>query len=86
MLDVHLAQLQNIVKLAKSHQKKVLVHADLIQGLKNDKHSAEFLCQSIKPDGIISTRAEVLKVAKKNQVLTIQRLFFIRYNCFRDKL
>ncbi|PGT78746.1 MULTISPECIES: glycerol-3-phosphate responsive antiterminator [Bacillaceae] len=77
MLEVHIAQLDNIMKLAKTYHKKILLHADLIQGLKNDEYSAEFLCQKIKPDGVISTRASVLKTAKKNGILSIQRLFLL---------
>jgi glycerol uptake operon antiterminator len=77
MLEVHIAQLENIMRYARSHSKKVLLHADLIQGLKNDEYSSEFLCQKIKPDGLISTRGSVLKTAKKNGILSIQRLFLL---------
>ena len=77
MLEVHIAQLESIMRYAKSHCKKVILHADLIQGLKNDEYSSEFLCQKIKPDGLISTRGTVLKTAKKNGILSIQRLFLL---------
>ena len=77
MLEVHVAQLESITKYARSHCKKILLHADLIQGLKSDEYSAEFLCQRIKPEGLISTRGGVLKTAKKNGVLAIQRTFLL---------
>lgn len=77
MLDLHLTQLASISKYARSHGKKLLLHADLIQGLKNDECSAEFLCQVVKPYGLISTRGAALKTAKKNGVLAIQRLFLL---------
>jgi glycerol uptake operon antiterminator len=77
MLEVHISQLDNISKLAKDYHKKLLLHADLIQGLKNDEYSAQFLCQCIKPEGLISTRGNTLKTAKKNGVLAIQRLFLL---------
>ncbi|MBM7606198.1 glycerol uptake operon antiterminator [Metabacillus crassostreae] len=77
MLEVHIAQVENIMKYAHKHEKKVLLHADLIQGLKNDEYSAEYLCQKIKPDGLISTRGSVLKTANKNNILSIQRLFLL---------
>lgn len=77
MLEVHVAQLENVMSLAKRHGKKILLHADLIQGLKNDEYSTEFLCQKIKPDGIISTRGIVLKTAKQKGILSIQRLFLL---------
>ncbi|MBM7837434.1 glycerol uptake operon antiterminator [Alkalihalobacillus xiaoxiensis] len=77
ILDMHLSKLASLKKLAREAGKKLIIHADLIQGLKSDRAAAEFLCQVIKPAGLISTRAEVLRVAKKNNVLAIQRVFLL---------
>jgi glycerol uptake operon antiterminator len=77
LLDVHLGQIKAMVQLAKQHGKKVILHADLIQGLKSDAFATEFLCQEIKPAGIISTKANVVLTAKKKGILAIQRLFLI---------
>ncbi len=77
LLGGHLGQLKNIVDLADRHGKKVLLHADLIDGLKNDEFAAEFLCQSIRPAGIISTRTSVIGRTKQNGLIAIQRLFLI---------
>src|SRR5690606_41129952 len=55
LLGGHIGQLKAIVDLIKGHNKQVFLHADLIDGLKNDEHAADFLCQSIRPAGIIST-------------------------------
>ncbi|EUJ33226.1 glycerol uptake responsive antiterminator [Listeria floridensis FSL S10-1187] len=77
MLETHVAQLGSLVKFAKSTGKKVLLHADLVNGLKNDDYAIDFLCQEIRPDGIISTRGNVILKAKQHKVLAIQRLFMI---------
>ncbi|MNZ51675.1 Glycerol-3-phosphate responsive antiterminator [compost metagenome] len=77
LLGGHLGQLKHIVELAGRHGKKVLLHADLIDGLKNDEYAAEFLCQTIRPAGIISTRASVIGRTKQNGLIAIQRLFLI---------
>jgi glycerol uptake operon antiterminator len=77
LLDSHIGQLKNIVDLTNSHGKKLLLHVDLVEGLKNDEHAAEFLCQSIKPAGLISTRANVIGKAKQNGLLAIQRVFLL---------
>jgi glycerol uptake operon antiterminator len=77
LLDSHIGQLKSIVDLVNSHQKKLLLHVDLVEGLKNDEHAAEFLCQSIKPAGLISTRANVIVKAKQNGLLAIQRVFLL---------
>lgn len=77
LLDCHVAQLRALIQLANRHDKKVLLHVDLIQGLRNDEHAAEFLCQQIKPAGLISTRTQVVHVAKKKKLIGIQRIFLL---------
>lgn len=77
LLDTHVGQLKSIVKFARTRGKKVLMHADLVHGLKNDEYAAEFLCQEVKPDGLISTRTNVVITAKKKGLLAIQRLFLL---------
>ncbi len=77
LLDTHIGQLQSLVSLATKHKKKVLLHADMIQGLRSDEHAAQFLCQTIKPAGLISTRTPVVKEAKKKSLIAIQRLFLL---------
>jgi len=74
-LESRLSQVESIVKYAKQHKKKVLMHADLIQGLKADEYGLEYLINNVKVDGIISTRANFVASAKKNNLIGIQRLF-----------
>ncbi|MBB6448189.1 glycerol uptake operon antiterminator [Geomicrobium halophilum] len=77
VLEVHISQLARMRKLAKEVNKRMILHADLIQGLRSDRYAAEFLCQTIKPAGIISTRSDMLRIAKKNHIMAIQRLFLL---------
>lgn len=77
LLDCHISQLQSIMELARASGKKMLLHADLIEGLKNDEYAAEFLCQMLRPAGLISTRASVIAKTKQNGLLAIQRLFLL---------
>lgn len=77
LLGGRLDGLRPLVELAERHGKKVLLHADLIDGLKNDEYAAEFLCRQIRPAGLISTRMVVLQKAKQNGLLSIQRMFLI---------
>ncbi|ERI06810.1 glycerol-3-phosphate responsive antiterminator [Aneurinibacillus aneurinilyticus] len=80
LLDSHIGQIKSIVQTARQHDKKMLVHVDLIQGLRNDEYATEFLCQEIKPAGVISTRKSAVMTARKNKVLAIQRLFLLDTN------
>lgn len=77
LLGGHIGHLKSVVDLAKSNGKHVFLHADLIDGLKNDEHAADFLCQSIRPAGIISTRANVVMRTKQRGLIAIQRMFLI---------
>lgn len=77
LLDSHVAQLESINNMVRRKDKRLLLHADLIHGLKSDEYAMEFLCQKIKPFGIISTRSNTLSIAKKRGLLTVQRLFLL---------
>ncbi len=77
LLNSHIGQLRSLNRLAKNNNKKLLLHADLVQGLKNDEYAAQFLCQDIRPAGLISTRKNVVLTAKKSRLLAIQRLFLL---------
>ena len=76
-LEVRLAQLKQLVQVAKKANKKVILHVDLIQGLKTDAYGFEYLIREVKPAGIVSTRSNVISLAKKNNLMTIQRLFLL---------
>ncbi|MYL55294.1 glycerol-3-phosphate responsive antiterminator GlpP [Pontibacillus yanchengensis] len=77
LLEVRVSQVKSLVQYAKKYNKKVFLHADLIQGLKTDDFAIEFLCNEVKPYGIISTRANVINRAKKHKIIAIQRLFLL---------
>lgn len=75
LLETRLSQVESVVKYAKSHKKKVFMHADLVQGLRVDEFGLEYLINNVKVDGIISTKANVISIAKKYNIIGIQRLF-----------
>lgn len=77
VLEVRLGQLRSILDHAKRAKKKVLLHIDLVQGLKADEYGLEFLINDLKVDGIVSTRGSVIELAKKRGVLAVQRMFLL---------
>src|SRR5699024_2215341 len=76
-LETRLAQLKSLVSYAKKENTKVFIHFDLIQGLKADSYGMEYVVREIKPDGILSTRGNIITLAKKHDVLAIQRMFLL---------
>lgn len=77
LLETRLSQLKSMVDYLRRENKKALVHFDLIQGLKADEYGMEFLIREIKPDGILSTRGNIIGLAKKHKLLAIQRMFLL---------
>lgn len=77
LLETRLGQLKGLMTYAKKANKRILLHIDLIQGLKADEYGIEFLAHDIKPDGIVSTRGSVIELVKKRKILAIQRLFLL---------
>lgn len=77
ILGIHIGQLRSAMKFAERQDKKILLHADLVSGLRHDEFAAEFLCDEIRPEGIISTSTKVIQTAKKRGIMGIQRLFLL---------
>ncbi|MCK5732054.1 MAG: glycerol-3-phosphate responsive antiterminator [Tenericutes bacterium] len=75
LMNFQLAQLDELIKTMKKHNKKVLVHSELIKGLSSDEFGAIYLIQSLKVDGIISSKTKVIDVCKKRGVIGVYRFF-----------
>ena len=69
--------LKNAVKKAKGNNKMIFIHVDLLEGFSRDATALKYICDEIKPDGIISTKNNQLKAAKALGMLTVQRVFII---------
>ena len=67
----------DIVSRLKAQGKIVLVHLDLINGLDSRDVAVDFLVKNTLADGIISTKANLVKYAKSRGLLTIQRFFVL---------
>lgn len=62
------------IKAAKKAGKKIFVHIDLADGIGKDKAGIGYLARC-GADGIISTRANLIRIAKDFGMLTVQRFF-----------
>ncbi|GAA4720152.1 glycerol-3-phosphate responsive antiterminator [Brevibacillus fulvus] len=69
--------IKHYVNLFKNCQMPVFVHLERIGGISFDREGIAFLAQYVKPTGIVTTRNTLIKLAKKEGMLTIQRLFLI---------
>jgi len=75
--DIHISLLEHMIKTLHEHNKIALVHIDMVHGISSDEHGAEFLCQRLRADGIISSKTRIIETTKKNKKIAIQRMFLI---------
>ena len=57
-----------------------------IGGISYDREGIAFLAHYVKPDGIVTTRNTLVKLAKKQGLLTIQRLFLVDSDSLKSGL
>ena len=75
VLGGSILSLSDMAACSREGGKRVFVHLDLVEGLANDAAAVEYLARRVAPDGLISTRAPLLKRASALGMITIQRLF-----------
>ncbi len=64
-------------RMLRDHDVALFAHIDLIAGIGRDRSGMEFLANEIGVDGILSTRSNLLKNAKDQGLLTVQRVFAV---------
>jgi glycerol uptake operon antiterminator len=69
--------IKDISERLKSYNKLVFIHIDMIEGLRGDAASLEFIKKNAEPFGIITTKPSNIRHAKQLGLSTIQRIFII---------
>ena len=69
--------LAGLVQRVKAAGKVALVHADLVEGLGNREVAVDALKALCGPDGIISTRPQLVRRARHLKLITVQRAFIL---------
>lgn len=77
LLKSNISGIREMVDFCHRHGKKALVHFDLLEGLSNDEAAVKYTAEEIKPDGIISTKNNVIKAAKQYGLFCVFRVFLI---------
>ncbi|MGG7164720.1 glycerol-3-phosphate responsive antiterminator [Clostridium ihumii] len=72
-----ICNIESIVKQIKESDKIAIVHIDLIDGLANRDVAVNFLKVNTLADGVISTKANIIKKAKEVGFITVQRCFIL---------
>lgn len=82
----NLMNIKDIVSRLKSEGKIVFVHADMVEGLSSSNYGIEFLINTIRPDGIITTKHNMVSFARKNNISVIQRYFILDSFSFKNTI
>lgn len=76
MLTPNITKLKSHIEIAHNAGKKLFVHIDLAEGIGKDEYGIRFV-NELGADGIISTRSNMIKLAKKIGMYTVQRFFIV---------
>lgn len=74
LLGGNIMNVEERIKAAHNKGKYIFIHIDLTDGIGKDRAGIAFLA-SLKCDGIISTKASIIRMAKENGLITVQRFF-----------
>ncbi|MEE1048710.1 MAG: glycerol-3-phosphate responsive antiterminator [Clostridia bacterium] len=75
-LSPDLNTLSEKVEAAHNAGKKLLIHFDLATGIGKDR-SGMLYAKNAGVDGIISTRVNIIKLARQADIFTVQRFFIV---------
>ncbi len=75
-LSPDLLTLQGRIKSAHAAGKKLFVHFDLATGIGKDKSGIAFAA-ALGVDGVISTRVNIIRMAREAGLYTVQRFFIV---------
>jgi len=66
-----------IMKECKAQNKLIFLHMDLIKGIGRDKEGIIYLAKKELCDGIVTTKSNLINIAKKEGLIAVQRLFLL---------
>lgn len=73
-LKASLLDAEQLVKRVHGAGKKIFIHIDLMEGIGKDKTGIQYLSR-LGADGIISTKAQLIKQGHEAGMVTLQRFF-----------
>ncbi len=77
LLKANINSMAEVVKRCHDADKTVFVHIDLAEGVGRDEASIKYIAEVVKPDGILSTKSNIVKLARDYGMLAIYRVFLV---------
>ncbi len=76
LLSSNIIELSAVIDSFHALGKEVFIHADFADGIGKDRYGMVYL-KSLGADGVISTRAGIIKAAREAGLKTVQRIFIV---------
>lgn len=86
LLTGNISVIKRYVDLLKKHNRFVFLHIEKIPGISYDREGLKFIAKYVKPTGIVTTKSSLIQLAKKEGLLTIQRLFLVDTDAVKNGL
>lgn len=77
LLTGSIFNLKETVQKVKKTDMDIYIHIDLLEGFSRDSVALKYISEKINPDGIITTKSNLIKKAKSMNIWSIQRLFML---------
>lgn len=77
LLGGRIPELRHAVQILRAKDKKVLIHLDLVGGLKKDEEAVQLLATLVKPDGILTTKSSLIRTIRELGLIAGQRCFIL---------
>lgn len=77
VIMANILNVKEIVSELKKAGKIVYVHIDMVDGISTTNNGVEYLVKEVKPDGIITTKHNIVAFANRNKIKVIQRFFVL---------
>lgn len=71
-----------VTKQVQSCGKSIFLHVELLKGIGRDKAAIEFIAKKIRPEGVVSTKPQLLLAASKLDLQTVLQIFMIDSQAF----
>lgn len=86
LLTGNIFNLKEVSNRVRLKDKGLYICVDSIDGFSKDTWGLEYIVKNICPDGIITSKQNIIKLSKDMGVFTIQRLFISDSNSLSDAL
>ncbi|WP_461209441.1 glycerol-3-phosphate responsive antiterminator [Desulfocurvus sp. DL9XJH121] len=77
MMGGTLSEARDLTKRTHERGKHILFHVELVKGLGRDHEGIAYMAETVRPDGMISTKPYLLHTAKSLGLLCVLQIFMI---------